>query len=480
MLDSTLLHSAAANRLGVLAFSICFATTIGCESGEPEPLTRAQLLDPETCKDCHSRHYREWASSMHAYATTDPVFQAMNRRGQEEAQLGDFCVKCHAPMAVRENAIADFADLTTLPKHLQGVTCYFCHNAVGVGTPHNNANIQLANDTTMRAALRNPVKPYAHDVGYSVHHDPSRMESSLLCGTCHDIVTPRGYHLERTLQEYLSSTIARPAGFLSCQDCHMKANDQLAPVAEYPRVPARAMHSHLWPAVDVALTPDWPGQPAMRSAVERCELQQRSLTDLKVEQGTSLAGEPFTFTVYLETAAAHSMPSGAISDRRMWLEVVAYDANGIELLRTDEIADGELEIKPDATNFCVFRDRILDAAGNETHMFWEAASRDERLSNSLPPQINPTVRHFGQCDFTTPRPTLEPAARILIHVRMRPMGVDVLQDLVNSGHLDPKYVLQMPTFTVTRREATYDRAKQDYKVKDLSNDDCDEYLEMLE
>ena len=40
---------------------------------------------------------------MHAYAAEDPVFLAMNARGQRETKgaLGDFCVKCHAPMAVQ-------------------------------------------------------------------------------------------------------------------------------------------------------------------------------------------------------------------------------------------------------------------------------------------------------------------------------------------------------------------------------------------
>ena len=39
---------------------------------------------------------------MHAYAAEDPVFLAMNQRGQRETngELGDFCVQCHAPVAV--------------------------------------------------------------------------------------------------------------------------------------------------------------------------------------------------------------------------------------------------------------------------------------------------------------------------------------------------------------------------------------------
>ena len=46
---------------------------------------------------------------MHAYAADDPVFVAMNKRGQRETngELGTFCVKCHAPMAVANGTITE-------------------------------------------------------------------------------------------------------------------------------------------------------------------------------------------------------------------------------------------------------------------------------------------------------------------------------------------------------------------------------------
>ena len=63
---------------------------------------------------------------MHAYASTDPVFLAMNQRGQRETngELGSFCVQCHAPMALRTGATTDGLNLKTLPEHLQGVTLF--------------------------------------------------------------------------------------------------------------------------------------------------------------------------------------------------------------------------------------------------------------------------------------------------------------------------------------------------------------------
>jgi hypothetical protein len=104
-------------------------------------MTREELLDPLTCKECHAEHYQQWSGSMHAYASTDPVFLAMNARGQQDTggALGNFCVNCHAPMAVREGAITDGgANLSEVPSHLQGVTCYFCHNVERVDGTHNN------------------------------------------------------------------------------------------------------------------------------------------------------------------------------------------------------------------------------------------------------------------------------------------------------------------------------------------------------
>jgi hypothetical protein len=75
-------------------------------------------MDPETCRTCHQDQYSEWAASMHAHAAEDPVFIAMNRRGQEETAgaLGDFCVRCHAPMAVREGRTVDGLNLDSLER----------------------------------------------------------------------------------------------------------------------------------------------------------------------------------------------------------------------------------------------------------------------------------------------------------------------------------------------------------------------------
>src|SRR3954471_21936029 len=137
---------------------LCIAALAGaCHSSGPSQLTRDELLDPQGCTTCHPNHYSEWAGSMHAYASEDPVFRAMNARGQRETngQLGTFCVNCHAPMAVHEGATKDGLNLDSVPEQLHGVTCFFCHSVASVDGTHN-APITLANDNVMRAAIRDP------------------------------------------------------------------------------------------------------------------------------------------------------------------------------------------------------------------------------------------------------------------------------------------------------------------------------------
>src|SRR5262245_2570979 len=97
-------RSAAMNgtRLGVCLVFAGLACGCGNDDAAPPPaatLGKSALMNPETCAECHPKHYDEWSRSMHAYASDDPLFVAMNARGQREANIGPFCVKCHAPMA---------------------------------------------------------------------------------------------------------------------------------------------------------------------------------------------------------------------------------------------------------------------------------------------------------------------------------------------------------------------------------------------
>jgi hypothetical protein len=165
-----------------------------------------------------------------------------------------------------------------------------------------------------------------------------------------------------------------------------------------------------------------------------------------------------TITFQLETNAGHNQPSGASQDRRMWLEFSAFDG-GDRLLRgsSGNIADGEIEERPahdpkhDA-QLLMLRDRIYDAQGKPVHMFWQAAMSqahpDGYESNVLPVATTTYIagKHAVLKQYTASDAS-GPPARVSARLRMRPIGTDVLQDLVDSGDLDPAIAARMPTFT---------------------------------
>jgi hypothetical protein len=379
---------------------------------------------------------------MHAYASEDPIFLAMNRRGQRETggELGDFCVKCHAPMALKLGLTTDGLNLESVPQHLQGITCYYCHSVDTVEGTHNNPLV-LADDLVMRGSYRDPVKNKVHRSGYSPYLDRNDIRSASLCGACHDLVTPLGLHVERTFAEWKTSLYGNEDGgkVQTCGQCHTKGRDDVA--AQAPGVVLRRVHNHQMVGVDVALKP-FPQMAEQKARIVR-ELSFSVAALLCVYENDGLPD----IEVSLEnTGVGHSWPSGATQDRRAWVELITYDASGNVLFQTGVIADDEVVANVDDPHLWTLGTTAYDTEGVRTHKFWEMASMDGQLlpapTAASPLDPNYTDIHLRR-RFTYDGPM--PAAAS-VRVLIRPMGLDVLDDLVESGDLDASYRMLMPTF----------------------------------
>ena len=457
--------------IATIAMLTALAASCGGETGttpEPEPkLTAEELKDPQKCQKCHPDHYREWSGSMHAYAGDDPVFLAMNARGQRETNgaLGDFCVKCHAPIAVMEGATTDGLNLPELGPEKKGINCYFCHSVKEVAGTHNNPLV-LADDGVLRGGIGDPVATPAHESAYSSLHDRTTAESSTLCGSCHDVVTPAGAHIERTFAEWKDTLFSHPKTRLSCGQCHMEGRDALA--ADAPGVKVRRVHGHGVPGVDVALT-DFPEMEAQKAAIQQ-SLDATLLAQLCVRG----AGSPgATIQVVLDNAGAgHMWPSGASQDRRAWVEVIAYAGDQI-VYKSGVVPEGTSVSDLADPDVWWPRECMLNGDGEQVHMFWEAADFDQ---NTLP---GPTTSNMADPAFyathvvrSFPRPTSQPPAlatppdRVTMRVLLVPVGFDVLDDLVASGDLDPKYKAKMPTFVLGPTQLEWTEASATIKYPD--------------
>ncbi len=410
----------------------------GCTTEDPSPqepqgvLDVEALMDPRTCEGCHPVQYAEWASSMHAYASEDPLFVAMNSRGVEDAKIGEFCVNCHAPMAVRTGATTDGSNLAELPRHLQGVTCYYCHNVQDVTGDHNNPLV-LADDTVMRGAFDDPLPTPAHGSAYSEFVDRDRFESSRLCGACHDIVNGNGVHLERTFGEWKDSVYSTAVGGTTCGQCHMDQSLKEAKVANVADAPTRRVHSHLLPGVDLALTP-FPDKALQREAVQK-QLDNTLQTALCV-RGVGAAAQ--LELIIDNVGAGHSFPSGATQDRRAWVEVVAYDDDDAVIYESGVVPEGSSVSELDDPDLWLMGDCMFDDSGAPVHMFWEATDNVSRL---LPAQATFDVsdpRYYQSHLFRTypsDAPLGQMPARVVARVWLQPFELMVFDELVDAGDL---------------------------------------------
>jgi hypothetical protein len=393
-------------------------------------LTAEQLMDPETCKACHLDHYREWSGSMHAYAAKDPIFLAMNRLGQDatHGELGDFCVRCHAPLALRLGLTHNGLNLAEVPEKYHGVTCFFCHSVDKVTGTHDNA-LHLAADNILRAGIADPAASDAHQSAWSKLHARNEQESASLCGSCHDIVNAHGLELERTFQEWRRSSYAKPAteGGRTCGGCHM--DERRGPASNQPGAPMRSVHSHSWPGVDVALE-EFPQKKEQREQVQ-------SLLDKSVDSGLCVSSKGGTIELNVglrNSAAGHAFPSGASQDRRLWLEIVAKRAGEI-VFHTGKTAG--------ARHSWLFRDILFDERAKETHRFWDAA----RIAHRVLPfpvgaqdstQVARIFRYRGR--------HLPDEVSVTLH--LQPIGRDVLDELVGLGYLEAEDREHIPIFTL--------------------------------
>jgi len=456
-----------ANRAALLcALSLCVACSSDDTPGN-ETYSREKLLDPKTCGECHPKHYEEWSGSMHAYASTDPVFRAMNQRGQEETEgkLDKFCVNCHAPLAVQEGATADGLDLDSVPEKLQGVTCYFCHQVNEIEDGHQSNNpLRLANDVTMRGSLKDPVKSSAHNSEYSPFLDNAELhDSSKMCGTCHDILLPghfagveKDVPLEQTYAEWQASSFAQPGiGRQSCGDCHVAGDGNgPQPIAEPPdssvTMPQReARHQHRFFAIDTALT-DFPDMAEQARLVQK-GIDASLLAELCVTDGLG------NVTVTLENLlGGHNFPSGASHDRRMWAEIHVYDGSGKERFNAGVVPPGgRIADEFDAGKPGLwFWDRAVKYDGKTTaHMFWDVAEvkRELPFGSILGTQPgldgaskNRSARTIGGGELGITSP-----ARVTLSVWLEPVGLDVIDDLMATNHLkDDSIRNAMPRYFV--------------------------------
>jgi hypothetical protein len=293
---------------------------------DPSPLPlqqTAEFSDPETCRTCHPRQYKEWSGNIMAYSAVSPTFNALESLGNRFSVANDrpgfaagshgtalFCQSCHNPVDTFLGNFPTLADSNDQPMRdfasavgRRGISCDVCHQ---ISMPDNDdqglghlgdgvANVAyvLEPGATKFGPLDNPNPNPVHESAHAkdINMQNGYLDTGAFCATCHDVRTPPDSNLavavdpvtnepfqrlENLFTEWQNGPFGpdpdknRVGGVVTCQDCHMDVGPP-APAASYaegettvyPRpnqVQEREkVSTHYFTGVDIALV-DFPGQ----------------------------------------------------------------------------------------------------------------------------------------------------------------------------------------------------------------------------
>ncbi len=450
----------AIGLLVVLALPLGFfvAAATAAERAQATPTQPGQLqqgLEPaNTCSTCHDFLTNEvdlamggsvepwaWEGSMMGNSARDPVFWAgVAIASQDQVELGETeeCVRCHSPRAFLDGQ-ADVLALDQLSMDQRaGIECDLCHRMLDDGeTPAGNAQFVLGDAPVGSLIPRfgpwtyaefgpEPQHPWAQDLEF--------LPSSRMCGTCHDVSTPRErvddrgvglgvlFNEQRTYSEWLGSDFAEPGpNQRSCQDCHMPAIPTStlgcnmfagAPHASGGRrhvlvganVGGMQVAKSLFGDAGTNEVPDWRFDESIAWAQEF--VQTAATLEVEFPAAVDLGEGLLSLPVTITNQTGHKLPTGYSEGRVMWIEVSARYQG--ELVWSSGLWDGQAgTIAEDAQvrRYEAIAERWSDGAS--LHLLlndhWLVDSRIPPKGLGLDPETDPIGdRYVLQPDDTWP------------------------------------------------------------------------------
>ncbi len=309
---------------------------------------------------------------------------------QDAAGSGELCLRCHTPEGWLNGRATPSDGSALIKQDLQGVSCSFCHRLVAPvalpGEAPTDAEERLHITTTLGIPLMAGSGAYVVDRA-DIRRGPlpaegaphaaaetTQIRAATLCQTCHDIDNPtlrynettQAYELnpldapaaptdklfpiERTYSEWEQSafnpinggvaeltanypgikraTMTEDGPVTVCQDCHMPMIE--APIVSDGEVRTLGKHQFAGGSAQ------WQkGIASFWSGVPGDTLFDASVITNSVALGEEMLGRAATLEVTFDgpnmavkiiNNSGHKLPTGYAEGRRMWLEVLAWDA----------------------------------------------------------------------------------------------------------------------------------------------------------
>lgn len=296
----------------VLALALAMALAVAFAAGPTEPKAEHSYDDfvpSDECAVCHVDIARQHEQALMAQSFThgwDEIeyFELALPHARKEPKVAAIetgCNGCHAPLAVLSGDIPPRRPGENTRAN-EGVSCDLCHSITGMtGDVPFNFNY-VVSPGGPKLGRRAGVESPGHEVGANPFYGTAEY-----CGTCHNEKDPFGMWVKATHLEWKESPYAK--GGIVCQDCHMPPAAGRAGIDGPVREDVRThlfhgahAESKLAGAVEVRIHPEeWRMAPG----------------------GTAR----LTATV-VNAKAGHSIPTGSVEERVLWLDVTARDGAG--------------------------------------------------------------------------------------------------------------------------------------------------------
>ncbi len=388
----------------------------------------------QICSNCHDgltdtitgtdvSIQKDWSATMMGNAARDPFWKAKVRSEIIRAPhlvevISDKCTRCHAPMASFEAKsssepksilAADGGFLSANNQRhdeaMSGVGCTLCHqiqDSPKLGTLESfTGHYEIGNDKKIYGQYLNPfTNPMIMQTGYTPTGS-SHMESSKLCGTCHNLKTPfvdqSGNLLSTTPEsefpeqmpysEWENSSYAQPATLRTCQNCHMPINNSVK-IATTPKnlgtrnnfgkhdfVGANTLmldifNNNKTQLGVVAATADFD------ETIDKTQTMLNSSATIGAVSQSLSSDNNLNITLKINSATGHKLPSSYPS-RRVVLHVTVKDAANTIVFESGKVnADGSIVGVDADTNRATFEPHYDLITSPEQVQVYEAIMGD--------------------------------------------------------------------------------------------------------
>ncbi len=424
------------------------------------------------CAECHKKEYREWASSIHAITGPDIVYEGTILENEFESEHGGdtatekirWCDGCHEPLGILAGEGSPLTAVGPNEALEEGASCILCHTAVEARPLIGNGGLTLNINEIKRyidpALIM--AAPSQHAVSMQAKTHNPLMGKSDLCGTCHTEIRPTRIsgdfplHMQETFDEWRLSDYAEQG--IHCQDCHMDDNPaEYVNALKAGKVPERQI-SHRFVGNNYLLTdsdlPDnmvvqlrggWvPGRNVFMTGEEwlaDLKKQQgliidllKSAADMEVQPKPLLSdGKAGLDVVITNSGAGHYLPTGALDQRYMWVEVKVTDATGESVYHNGWFDAEKGEEDPAAVKYIKM---LWDEDGEriDRHILFDV----ERMNYARHP-IRP--KESDRISYNFPVPTnaqgaLKVEVRLWYRLALQPILRNIEKQIVPAPDLD--------------------------------------------